>query len=355
MARLSKDRPRKSDKPIVPSVELKCMFISKAVTFANCHRKFYWTYVRNMVPKAIRMPFWVGDVYHVGLEWFFKGMSPSEVLKKIDKYMEDTLKDHFVPPDKMPEIDRMKAVIPAMLKSFFHVMAKRVSQWKIKHAELPFAVNLEKDNFMLVPFVGKVDLVFEEKGVLCVVEHKTSAQPTSDYFDRLPFDLQVMCYPVGVRESTGLTIKKVIYNVVRKSALRQKKNETFKEFLNRLVNDYVERDDFYFHVKDILYNKKHVDAAMADLIRITEEIWTYYDALGKEGVLKKEEWYRNSDYCFRWGRCPYYFLCRYGEKTNMMRLFKQRELRYEEEHKETREKVGNTIGKKASKRKAVKK
>lgn len=352
MAKLKMGKRRAAVKPIEPSPYLRCMFISKARTFASCHRLYYWTYVRNMVPKAIRMPFWVGDVYHKGVELFFDGMKEKDILRRIREYMKKTLAKTYVPPESMPYIEINKVVIQGMLRAFFHVMAPKAKSWKIIATELPFSVNLETDNYMLVPFVGRVDLVYEDGKHLGVAEWKTASQINKDYFDRIPFNLQAMCYPVAVQQALGRKVSRIFYSVVRKPSISQRKNETFKQFLERMVADYIDRQDWYFHSQTILYNQKHVNAAMSDLVRITEEIWTYHDALEAEGVLNKDEWYRNSEYCFTWGRCPYYYLCRYGERHDTMKLFVKRETRYVEEESEKESSGGKKPVKRKKKSKA---
>ena len=141
--------------------------------------------------------------------------------------------------------------------------------------------------------------------------------------DRLPFDLQVQLYPMLLKQTLGLDCKAVCYNMIRKPTIRQRQNETFDDYVSRLSSQYVDRVDFYFYREEVRYNRRYIEKVLEDATQIADEIKMYHDLEEKE-VLDPKTWYRNSNACFNYGRCPYFNICKHGARTDQLMMFKER-------------------------------
>ena len=321
--KIKKKVKRKASRFEIPSSPaLTHMQVSKLNLFAECHRKYYWRFIRNVDPKKISIPFFVGGMYHTGLEAFYKGEDTDKIIKSIDTDIDDFLSTRFIQPEELGQLEIQRAIIIGMLKGYFKVYAKDIKKWKIIATELFVEMPIEGFDF---PLIGTIDLVYQYKKKIWIGEHKTASQITKDYIDRLPFDLQVMLYPLMVRYALKRDVQAVCYSITRKPTIRQKQNETFKDFISRISDDYVNREDFYFYREEILYNPKYIKHAINDLHRISEELESYHTMMEKNEVLKMENWYRNSRACFQFGRCPFFNLCKHGDRSDQMMMFQKRE------------------------------
>lgn len=305
-----------------PTPGLDQVGISKLNLFIECHRKYYWRYIRNIEQKKTSIPLFVGGMYHSGLEQFYRGEKPDVILHDMDEQITEFMTNKFIDPSEMGILDYQRAVILGMLEGYFHIHKKDLKCWKILATEL--YVEMPLPGFE-IPLVGTIDLVYKHKGKIWIGEHKTTSQVTKDYIDRLPFDLQVMIYPKMAEHALKKRAHGVCYNVIRKPSIRQRQNETFADFIVRVTEDYKTREDFYFYREEILYNQKYIKQAENDIKMISEELNMYHDFLGKKKILKADEWYRNSRACFNYGRCPFFNLCKHGDRTDQLMMFHERE------------------------------
>jgi len=192
---------------------------------------------------------------------------------------------------------------------------------------------------------GKVDglVQMKETGEYFVLEHKSAAQITGDYIERLPLDFQVLLYTHFMSQAAAVPIAGVIYDVVAKAQIKQKQGETEEEyqirkaelvaksksgrssakrrmpesdeeFQERLAQKY--SDPAMFH-REILYvSQEDIDEVVAEVWDLTQQLLQAH----RDG-----HWYRNDAMCFRYGRpCPYFPLCRSGGNPNVIENLYQR-------------------------------
>ncbi|MDP8228129.1 MAG: PD-(D/E)XK nuclease family protein, partial [Candidatus Electryoneaceae bacterium] len=179
---------------------------------------------------------------------------------------------------------------------------------------------------------GKVDGLAQLKGSgeLFLLEHKSAAQITGDYIERLPSDFQINLYSMALSRFLKLNIAGVIYSITCKARLKQSEGETEEQFeirkaeliaksksgkssakrrlpesddkfRARLTEKY--RDPALFH-REILYlSRQDADRTQREIWELTKQILT-----AKRG----DVWTPNWDNCFRFGNqpCMYWALCR---------------------------------------------
>lgn len=168
-------------------------------------------------------------------------------------------------------------------------------------------------------FAGKID---GGKG-RSLYEHKTASNPGADYWERLWTDTQIMLYADAARRH-GLQIDSVVYNVLGKNQLKQKKDETEQEFIERQTQWQCDNPDAY-HREIIVLSDNEVLQARKELYMIAKEI-NHCTATG--------HWYRNLNRCHQIGRrCQYYEYCRSGYNPMILENFYEQK----EPHSELKE------------------
>ena len=96
-------------------------------------------------------------------------------------------------------------------------------------------------------------------------------------------------------------VRRMVYRVVKKPTIKQKKTETTDEYAERLERDYAERADHYFFEEII----ERTDEQIAEWAK---QAWAIHTRIlqvkgGKVPAI------RNTQSCVGRGRCPYFDLC----------------------------------------------
>lgn len=171
-------------------------------------------------------------------------------------------------------------------------------EWKAVEKEFCHIVKIGKLN---IPVRGKRDGDIYKKG-LRLFETKTKSQISEiNLLDTLWYDMQTNMYLWSMRKDYGVYPKGCIYNIVRRTCLKQKVNESLKDFSDRIYKDIQARPDFYFirYKLDIL--KSDQNAFENELMSIIENYVEWY--LGWKD-------YKNTGSCItKYGRCAYVPIC----------------------------------------------
>jgi hypothetical protein len=154
-------------------------------------------------------------------------------------------------------VDEKTAIVHAMLVNYTPVFGERVEKEKQFSIKLP--------NKRGVVLSGKIDRIVDGT----VVEHKTTSSdisPVSFYWRKLALDIQVSAYLYATNTRT------CVYDVLRKPALRMKKDETFEQYANRI--DAAIRDDptKYYQQAEVTRSHEFICGFVADLADVADEI-----------------------------------------------------------------------------------
>lgn len=308
-----------------PEVELKQVSISRLQCFMACHRLYFWRYVLRLDPRGLYLPFFVGSVFHKGIELFYQGLPLDETLDLCDHFIDEKLSGLFVRPEEVGEVDRSRAIVMGLVAGYYEVYDGEPDEWEVMHIEQAFEVPMDD---LPLTILAVVDMVCRRGKTLQVVEHKALSRIAKNNIEKLPFDMQAQSYPVIIERCTGQKVKAVCYNMCRKSQLRLKRDETQDDFIQRVCDDYLARPNDYFYRETVRYSKRHRDAVWRDINMVAEELLTYHTANGPEWVLVPDNWYRRAGECFNWNtRCRYYNLCKFGCRPDQLTLFQPREER----------------------------
>lgn len=187
--------------------------------------------------------------------------------------------------------------------------------------ETPITFQMEDGETVTLKIRGKRDGVFRSRksGRLYLFETKTKGRIDEDgIMDRLVFDLQVMLYLWSMWKDFGEMPQGVVYNIIRNPQLKQKKNESLKQFIDRIQFDTEARPDFYY----MRYNS---DITARDMVDWEKEFISILRQLVR--------WYRgqfnwkNSSACSMGGfNCQFLSVCSRNDRTS----FRTREVPFPE-------------------------
>lgn len=287
--------------------------------FRRCRREHFYRYELAIRPTSTGKALRIGSAVHKGLDARANGKTLDEFVA-VATAPYDTLPDWAQSEESVAEWMVEREIVAAMLSGY---------DWYWNEAEIPDNLNdietIDSEVIFDLPLVnpetGRSTPIFRRQGAIdkivkladgrtAIFEHKTtgdSVDDGSDYWRKLELDQQVSNYFVaGV--DMGHAIDTVIYDVLRKPAIRPKKlksgqRETPEEYGERLLADMGERPDFYFA-------RREIPRLTADLDEYRHELWQMSQDIQNAG--RNALWYRNTQQCTSYGRCPYIDHCKNG-------------------------------------------
>lgn len=233
--------------------------ISRIKLFKSCRRAYQLKYIEGLEPVEKADALEAGLSYHSKIEQFYE-------------------------TGEVPVDEDVKTTAMAMAYAKYiapQVKMQACEEWVEWN---PNSV-IYKDSL-----IGRVDGIAEDGRL---VEHKTtSSEIGDDYEYMLQWDEQLLAYMLmtGKRE--------MYYTVCRKPTIRQKKNETEEEFMQRCVEWYDEDTDSKIRLMLISRTDEEVDEFRSEVVRMMAII------------SKTDNFYKNPSYCKHWGRmCDYASVC----------------------------------------------
>jgi len=216
-----------------------------------------------------------------------------------------------------------KVIIAAMLNGYYELYGKEdFKTWQVLRSEPMF----DLPDFMNsgFNFLGRMDLTIriksgKHKGVWCL-ENKSRGRIDNYRLEHVKIDPQLLGYLSASRQMLGELPRGVIWNVVRKPSIRQKKNQTLQQYRNELKQDYIDRPSFYYYRDFLPVPPKAVDNWESE---VTNTLLDF--ELACEHPEDPDIWYKNPSMCYAFDRCPYLPLCTRGENARTLALFRARE------------------------------
>jgi len=161
---------------------------------------------------------------------------------------------------------------------------------------------------------GEIDAIgTDANGQRVAIEWKTTSYdiaPGSQYWKRVMLiDPQVSTYLAASRRELG--IAQVVYDVLRKPALRLSKKETPDEFHTRCLEDIAARPEHYYQRNVIV----RLEADHREFVR---------DVVGTVHLMQTGETPRNPNSCFLFRECEYFGVCAGGVRLDDDNIFMDR-------------------------------
>ena len=261
---------------------------SSLTTFNACEELYRLKYVERMRSVEQPMALSMGSAFHLGIEEQDPKSASDLILKQVGPAW--TQQDR----EKMAIAS---ATVEAMVAGALLVWDDWPDQQEVEFT-LPLLNPSTGRRSRKHVFAGKLDGLWPDR----IGEWKTTSRLDRNYTDRLELDFQVSAY----LEAASILLDKptselsATYRVVKKPTIRQRKNESFAEYVVRLQEDYQERQDFYF--AEIVLTRS--DEQME---RWRHEAWALH-----QRILDIENGgmtIRNTRSCTQFGRCAFLDLC----------------------------------------------
>lgn len=294
--------------------KIKPLFISYSGMsgFRKCPRYYYWKYIRRLEQAKFKLPFIVGRIMHHGIQILFEhpDRAEAEIKKKFKQEAQDARK-------KFPEMSTwdeeglasQEYLTVGMLAAFRNYFSKFLGATKHIATEkvLQYALNKR------VVVVGKIDNIIENRNLKWVYELKNLRTLDMDRVRAIKTDPQSALYLEihNRQEKPKNRLDGIIYKIIRKPSIRQKKKESRKEFMQRLGSWYQEQDGgMKFHLERIKGSFIDGSAVINTVERVTQQIL--------DADREKEAFFQDFSHCnSEWGPCTYYDLCHGDEKQNL--------------------------------------
>ena len=267
-------------------------------TFSRCEQRHNLRYNKWLTPIEESPALTMGSAFHAGIE----ALSPDGAVK----YLRDNAPQNTWDRWESDAATVREAVVSTMVEAAL----ARWESWP-ERQEVQFQVPIRHPGTGNASkkhrFSGVFDGVWERGAEhpdypheIVLGEWKTASVVNNDYIQRLEIDFQISTYMWAASILYKEPVRKVVYRVVKKPTIRQKKTESAEEYSERVALDYRERPEHYLFEEVI----ERTDEQLAEWHR---QAWAIHERILqiKRGGLP----IKNVQSCIGRGRCPYFDHC----------------------------------------------
>jgi hypothetical protein len=192
-------------------------------------------------------------------------MLRENMLKRIKEMMDE------LGPIEQQDMLRKQSKLAAMLgaaQAYKQLYRSDFDRWDILAVEKEFEFPLGD-----VLIRGKMDLVVRdrESNKVGFIEHKALQSFDGSDFSNLPINLQQLLYSRGCEVALSLRPEWYMWNVIKKSSLRLKQNESLVEFETRTQQQYTEDPaKMFVRPPPRMIEQKAVESTLSDMTQHIE-------------------------------------------------------------------------------------
>jgi hypothetical protein len=298
-------------------------------TFADCREKAR-LHLQGWTPTQMWMATNFGGIVHGILERIYvqiregkiktiKSLTDGLMVKMFTQQIEVEWKKENPKADAETKQDMEFVLLLAeqTLPWYFQYWYRDFEElkWEALESEfrVPLTVTSLGSQITRTTFIrGKIDGIFrfaKRMKMLRLLETKTRSHiDAGTIADVLPYEWQVNIYLTATKMKTGKNPGGVLYNMIRRPQLRQKKGESLRDFATRISNDINKRPDFYFVRLELAVSADDLAKFQGELHQITGDFLDWWH--GRQGH------YKESGHCVtRYGTCPMLPICGRNDYT----------------------------------------
>jgi len=222
--------------------------------------------------------------------------------------------------DTLVMVEKSLAVLEQMVPRYFDFWKEDFKKMKWVSLEGQFDVRARPGPGLAIRVRGKQDGKFSLKKELWLFETKTKSMVNEgDLLDTLSLDLQVRLYLWAMREGAKTAPTGCLYNIIRKTAAKQGKNESIPKFARRVAEDIDDRPEFYFMRLEVATSRGEIEEFEGELFGLLRDF-----AAWRNGKLPH---YKNPNNCIgKYGRCEYINVCARNDYSTLVKrkiIFKE--------------------------------
>mgnify|MGYP003643197353 CR=1 FL=1 len=267
-------------------------------TFSRCEQRHNLRYNKWLTPFEESPALTMGSAFHAGIE----ALSEEGAVNYLRDNAPSTSWDRW----ESDAASIREATVSTMVKGALKRWASWPSVQEVQF-EIPIRHPVTGNASKKHRFSGVFDGVWQRGEEhpdypyeIVLGEWKTASVVNNDYIQRLEIDFQISTYMWAATTLYREPVRKVVYRIVKKPTIRQKKTESAQEYIERLSLDYEERPEHYFFEEVI----ERTDEQLAEWHR---QAWAIHERILqiKRGGLP----IKNVQSCIGRGRCPYFDHC----------------------------------------------
>jgi hypothetical protein len=245
---------------------------------------------------------------------------PSEqYIKKLCREVEAIWKEENPRADaeSMQYLEFSMILIEALMPLYFKYWKKDFALlWQRVEAEFKVPIEIEhpyRAGRILRTFIrGKMDGSYRRtaKARPWLFETKTKSnlgeRGEGELADILPHELQANIYLIHLWWMEKVLPEGLLYNIIRRPGLRQKKKESVVKFARRVAEDVRRRPEYYFVRMQMRVEKKDLERNELELRDMVSDFLMWWNGLAGH--------YKNSDACQnKYGTCAMLPICSRGD------------------------------------------
>lgn len=315
--------------------------------FKNCRRKCDWRYNKSLVPVDENENLYFGSLAHKCLELWYLGYNTEDIQKHID--------EAYMHRDSNAEQLRDWNYVTAMMNAYYQRYKTEPFEFAFLDPMAGPAIEHKFNTSIINPDTGRASKTYQLKGKVdgviilgegvvineqevkpgyYLLEHKTASSVDECYWEQRWTDFQITLYSKCIERVHNIKIEGVLYNVLLKPKLRQKKAESDEEFEARKKsfiarsktgktkakkhegesNESFQERLAEWYEKLEAFQRKIITIPENQYKELEYELWELTQAALE--AKKRDGWYRNPDFCFNYNRaCEYYDICRPGANS----------------------------------------
>jgi hypothetical protein len=302
-------------------------------TFRNCPRKYKHRYVDCLRPRERAEALSFGGAVHGAIELWYRSTGEPNRLQTVLEYLDAQYPDRAHDDQQRSQWHLARSMFTGYAGRYEH------EEFEIVEVEKEFVGEIRNPDTgrqsQTFRIAGKVDGIVRCHDGLYLLEHKTAATVDANYLDKLWTDTQIALYCYYLRE-LGYPIIGVIYNVLLKSRLKQRRGETRSEYLARkselaaknksgksTAKRQIPETDAEFqsrlgnwYSRPDAFHREFIYLSEDRLAMLQDEVWEitqqYLDAR------RRGKWLLNTSNCFSFGRpCEYLAYCQSNFSPNV--------------------------------------
>jgi len=242
---------------------------------------------------------------------------PSEkYIKRVCREVESVWRKEnpLADADSLRHLEFSMILLEAVMPMYFRYWAKDFQLvWKRIEKEFKVPMTVERpDGKKMTTFIrGKIDGSFGTgRGTLFETKTKSrlGEHGESNLADILPHELQVNIYLLYLWWADKKLPKGLLFNIIRRPAMRQKKKESLVKFATRVANDVKRRPEYYFVRLNMRIERKDLEKQELELHDMVSDFMLWWAGLAGH--------YKNSNACEnKYGTCGFLPICSRGDYT----------------------------------------
>lgn len=289
---------------------------SQLQAYLTCNKLHLHMYLRRMRLRKRPTYYVLGEAVHKFIEMFYRSQDVKlskrqveNVYNGLDRSLLTAEEIHKLECDKQIALGISEAY-PRFYKQDFDTYKKFLTEQKFK---------FPLDEKYSEHYTGYIDVLAQDHaGDWWIMETKTASQLDADYFERVKIDSQVSGYMHGAKSILGFFPRGVVYNVIKKPAIRLKAGESFAAFQKRIFLEYdkLAKEKGYFTREELMIGDIQLKRWLSNTVSLVA-------VLANKIRMKTKTWIMNTGACqSKYGTCPYLQACVSGN-YNELRYVKE--------------------------------